>query len=535
MKTAIRRLGLRLHRLALRTGPALGPLWRAAYSIATRLYGTYLLRGVRPVALYARGSLGSGEAVPGLSDLDLAVVVPPGAREPVRRRWRRARRLFGDLLFDWPLALELQDLHDCAAPARSHALAGPGGALYWGPAAAEERVWTSERPELYAPTAGWRLLHGEDLRPPEGPRSGPERGEAAWLLLQQLWRLLFPVCLDSSGPRSARLCWKLYAEPARFWLWLARGERFEERTSALRRLASVLPEEAESLAGAEALGERLHRSPRPPLEDATRYLVRMSNRIAGLLAAEADAAGNVQVQLDWGGPEELLTPLVAYRGNERPAEPLPLVDWRALVLSRLPDDVWALHPGDPGDPAVLAAAAIGPTGAYRLLPAGGLVVLPTSADPRARLRAVQCRVSDPVTFALLEGLESAAFPDLAGWSARDWARRAVSEHQVALREPHPEGHSGHDLARLIGAARAALLLESMETERPVLRLTVASTLRALADRGEEAVATAALESYAGFSFDWRPVHPSVLAGLRRIVQEFPVYGGARHGSAAPTS
>ena len=174
----------------------------------------------------------------------------------------------------------------------------------------------------------------------------------------------------------------------------------------------MLPEEAESIAAAEALGERLHLSPQPPLEEATRFLVRMSDRIANALGAEADAAGAVDVALDWDGPDELITPLVGLKGPERPDAPLPLVDWRALVLPRVPDEVCAAHPGDPADPATLAAvtAAAGSSGAYPVLRSGGLAVLPKSIEPRTRLRALQCRVSDPVTFALLEGQRHRRLP-----------------------------------------------------------------------------------------------------------------------------
>jgi hypothetical protein len=528
----------RLHRLLCTTTAGAPRLWARAYEIAGRAYGAYLVRGERPAAVYLRGSQGAGDPVHGLSDIDIAVLAPPGRRMRVRARWRRARRLLGDLLFDWPLVLEPPDLRDCAATTRTFGLAAEvsaereGQSLYWGRGADEDRTRLAERPELYAATAGWRLVRGPELRPPEQERPLPERGHAAWLLLQHWWRLLFPVCIDPSGPRTAYLCWKLYAEPARIWLWLARDERFDLREPALRRAAMALPEEAEAMERALALGRALHRSPAPPLDEVTPYLVRMSGRIAALLGAQAERTAATEVVLDWGGPNELVLPLGGLAGDQgRGPGLLPLVDWRAFVIGRLPDETFGLLPDDPSDAAALARGAhMGAQGAYPVLAADGLLVLLTSSWKRTRLRAVQCAVSDPVSTALVSGANAARFPDLPGWSARDCAQRAVAEHRVALREPHPEGHSGHELARLVTAARAALMLESLETDRPVLPLTVAATLRSLASRSEERAATAAMESYREFAYDWRPIPAAVLADLRRAVLALPAYAERSSGN-----
>jgi hypothetical protein len=117
-----------------------------------------------------------------------------------------------------------------------------------------------------------------------------------------------------------------------------------------------------------------------------------------------------------------------------------------------------------------------------------------------RLRALQCELTDPVSLALLDGRDTASFPGVAGWSARDWARRAVAEHGAWL-ETRPESADPPPLAGPIMAARAALLLSSLEEGDPLLTLTPTATLRELADRVHGA-RTVAEEAAAEFE-DWR--------------------------------
>lgn len=538
----------RLHALALRSERPLQGLWRGVYDRATRAYAAYLTRGVPGAAVYVRGSHGSGDPVYALSDIDLAVVVPDGARAPVRRRWRRARRAIGDLLFDWPLVIQRGELDEVAgSTAFTYGLddddddddGGGGGerALYAGPAADDDLVRLAERPELFAGTAGWRLVRGPERRPAERPRAPGERSAAAWLLLQNWWRLLFQVCLDASGPRTAHLCLKLYAEPARIWLWLARGECVELREDALRRGLEALPDEEAALRSALALLRELPESPPPPLDAVVPYLVRMSSRIAALLGGEAARAGDTPVALSWKGPEELALPFGGWEPGESPlgegAAPglLPLVDWRALVVPFAPDQAFAPVDGDPREVAVLAAAAQAAPrgGAYPALRAEDLLVLPTVVWTRSSLRAVQCAAIDPVSFALADGRDVARFPEVPGLSAHDRARRAVSEHRAWLTRGRWDRHSGYELGRLLTAARAGLFLESVETGEPELPLTVAATLRALAARGAARPAAAAERAYAAFTAEWREVPSAVARDLRRAVEELPAYADA--GSA----
>jgi hypothetical protein len=149
---------------------------------------------------------------------------------------------------------------------------------------------------------------------------------------------------------------------------------------------------------------------------------------------------------------------------------LPLADWRALVWSFPPDEGLAPVCAARPDPVLLGhAALVCNDGAYVGVRLDDLLVVPTLK--RSRMRAVQCATTDPVTFALMAGRSSAAFPDVPGWSARDTARRAAAEHLGWL----ADGCPGPDRdRRLAGAARAALFLESVERGAPELLLTVAA-------------------------------------------------------------
>jgi hypothetical protein len=245
-----------------------------------------------------------------------------------------------------------------------------------------------------------------------------------------------------------------------------------------------------------------------------------------------------------GDPAELVLPHGRWRPCEglaggRDPRLLPLCDWRALATPRLLDESFAPLPGDPGDPAVLGAAADelpGPCPAFR---AGGLLVLPVLPWARTRLRAVHCAATDPVSFALLDGARVAAFPAVAGWSARDTARRAVAEHAAILRGGAMPGDSagsldsgGLALARTLSAARAALLLESVEDGDPELLLTASATARRLAERvsARRGVVEDAMERCREFARHRTPPPAPTLAALRAVVLGLPAY---RARSAPP--
>jgi hypothetical protein len=152
-------------------------------------------------------------------------------------------------------------------------------------------------------------------------------------------------------------------------------------------------------------------------------------------------------------------------------------------------------------------------GVYPALNADGLLLLPAlGVWERAYLRSVQCEASDPVSFALAAEASTARFPNVDGWSAEHWARRAVAEHRAwlddrreranACRREWLDGHSElappavRGLAKLLTAARAALFLDSLEQGQPELCLTAAAVSRRLAASAPSPVTVeSAFESY----------------------------------------
>jgi hypothetical protein len=410
--------------------------------------------------------------LPGLSDIDFAFVAasggeaPGGAADRIRMRWQRLVRVLpaAALLIDSPRAYEEAELRDMSGttaltfgldpdkPDRTAAVYLEDGGLI-------DRRRALERPGLYGLTADWRRFAGPERRPPVDVPDGQLRRVAGWLELAYWWRWVPSVCVDPSGPRVPSLCVKLVAEPARIWLWLAHGIRLGDRTEVLDRARALLPEEEPAFRGALELQQSLPDSPAPRLAEVLPALVRLSDRIARLIAAEVQAEGVTEVRL----------------AGAEPAELLPLVDWRSVVCPTSPDELFAPIPGDPGDPASIRAAAVGDErGPYRALRTGELMILPVRTFPNGRLRTLKCRVSDPVLFALVEGKRVAAFPRVAGFSAEHLARRAVAEHRAQLREG-----TDHSLETLWRAARAAVFLQSVEDGDPELPLTASETARRL--------------------------------------------------------
>ncbi len=438
----------------------------------------------------------------------------------------RLRRLFPltDLVFDFPLILERSQLPDVFA---ASALTLTRGSAYYGPDHSADRIRMLERPGLYGPVDDWRLMSGPERRPAVPGRDAQERRLAAWLELVYWWQWVPPVCADP-GPRTASLCVKLISEPARTWLWLTHGWRGGGRDEVLREALDRLPDEEAGLRLAFDLHRRLSRSPDPPLGEVLPVLTRMSARIATCLAEQVEDEGATDVRLA-GMREQVVLP----HAIERASDPLPLCDWSSFVHPRLPDETFFLFPGDPSEPESLRAASdacgFGP------LPVLRSDELMVSAGPRqrTRLRALKCALSDPVSFAVADGRETAAFPNVAGWSAQDSARRAVAEHRAWLQAPatpmtglRPQDAPGGVLAMLLTAARAALFHESVCTDAaPELPLTLEETARRLAQRSASGAAAVeeALGRYREFALRRTPPPQATVDALREVIERLPVY------------
>ena len=351
------------------------------------------------------------------------------------------------------------------------------------------------------------------------------RDPVAWT-----WRAAFPFIADPSEPRTASACVKLIAEPARIWLWLAQGERASGGTDALARALPRIPEDEPALRRALELRKALPRLPPPPLAELLPAAVRLSERVAETIADQIADADRTAVRLA-GDPTELIVAGEAAGGSrpEAGAKPMALADRRALVAPELPDEAFAPVDGAPGDPAVLAGWSGRATGPYPALGAAGLMILPAVPLRRTRLRAVISPASEPAPFAVAAGERVAAFPEVRGWSALDTARRGVSEHRAWLADPsgpnEDRSDGGHQLGRLLSAARAALFLESVEGGEPELCLTVAATGHRLAapDKATGAVAEEALGCYGEFALTGTQPPPTILTALRRTVLGLRAY------------
>jgi hypothetical protein len=540
-------------RAMLRTsaGP-LRPLWRLAYRAVARGVSAYLRAGDRAASVYAIGSLESPDMVYGSSDVDLAVVVPaaggrPGAaRDAMTHRWEGLCRMAPQLR---PLVfVAVYEDHElrraaahspCLPSGRPAARSRASGQALFGPGPFVDRANVASRPMQEPPAKAWHRLAGP-RRLPSAPRPDVHlRGRIAWLELQHWWRYAFDASV-ARGPQTPYLCVKLASEPARIWLWLVHGERVPSRREALRHGIEALPEEREAFEQALALHSALPRSPDPPLAQTLEAFLRLTGRIASRLGEEVEAEGFENVRLSWVEDELVLAPgasdpLRALLGSG--LRLLPLVDWRALAWPAAPDEAFAEVPGHPADPATLGAATMaGRGGPYPALRHDALLVFPAQPHRRTLLRAVQSPLTDPISFAVLDGSRVARFSRAAGWSIEETASRAVAEHRAWLRAGGGTGAtSGETLGLLFAAARAGLLLESLESPEAELALTVAAVARSLSDGGRmpDARSESAYQAYLECRSGGSSPPARVLADLRRCVLALPAYRGATAGPPDP--
>jgi hypothetical protein len=414
-RAALRRVAL----LGAR-GP-LRPLAVAAHRAVIAIVAQLLGRVVPGTAVYVRGSFGgAGDPIPGLSDVDLVLVVPDGPGPPgtTRRapveRWARATRRLGMLRALVVVgAYEDRELEDVV---RANVLTHPR-ALFAGDDPLRDHLTARCRPGVPAPMADWRRVAGPDRRPRTGPPAD-ERWAGAWLDLQVWWRYAFWASeRPRDDPYTSYLGAKLVAEPLRSLLWLRHGEPVVARREALERGLRALPAEEPAIRAALAFLDRLAPF---DLHDSLAALLRLTREVAAEVAAAAEAREGAEVRL------------VRADGGEGGAS-VPLVDWRARSIpGGTRERLFVVGGARADDPrALVAAGARERPGHVPAIDAGGVLVLPTldrtSRPLRGLLRAVQCPQSDPVTFALLAGRDTALFPGLPGWSARDCARRAADE------------------------------------------------------------------------------------------------------------
>lgn len=553
-------------------------VWRLGHLAVMRVVAGYLRQDQRDLTVYVKGSFASAEPLYGISDIDLIVVTPDATgqanrgRNRTRERWARLARGVPPLrrLVKHLWVYEQSELARAAASScltfGLDAVDPSSHAAFLGPRSLKDAAGLLDRPSVFGLAREWRRLSGAERRPPARLADRASRIVSPWLELQHWWRYAFGACLRPEDPQMPYLCVKLVAEPLRLWLWLERGTWVPTRSAALERGLRELPEEEAALRLALDLFRNLPRSPAPPLAELLPAFVRLSERLAGTMEAAARAAGGGDVRLIG-----TTTPLALGPGAGDSLRTLmdgtpvllPLVDWRARAVPAVPDEAFALVPGDAAAPAAIAAAAragdpaapaavaaaarAGISGPYPALRTGRLMVLPTNGGyERTALRGVQSAVTDPVSFALVEGAGHAHFPDLPGWSARDAARRAVAEHRAWVhagrKVPTPHGWVGvqpgsgaaslRTLGLLFTAARAALFQSSVESGEPELPLTVAAVADRLAERREaRAAVDAALEAFLESRRLGNAPPAGVVGAFRSVVVDLPGYAGVAAAAA----
>jgi hypothetical protein len=539
--------------IMLRTGRGpLRPLWTALHKAAVRSCAFVIGWRQPGTAVYVKRSFAFGEPLFGISDVDMVVVVPgdharPGERrKQVKQRWERVSRVVPPLadLVGYDLWIYEDDEFErtVGSTCFTYGLGEAEGtavgryAAYFGLTPIRDRMLL-HNPDLYGPKHEWRLVAGEDRPRPESLDAQHCR-LAAWLELQLWWRLAFAACLDPAARHVPFLCVKLVADPARILLWLTRRERVYTRREALHRALELIPDEEPTLRLALRVHDELHRSPRAPLGEVLPCFIRLSRRIAERIAHEVEFAGSTAVELvgidagDFysGTTVDTLRPL-----GEGAAPTLrPLVDWRALARPA-GDEAFAVVSGEPDDPERLAAAArLSQAGPYPVLCSDSLLVFPAPTFERCDLRAVQCEVTDPVSFALVGGRRTASFPNVAGWSARDTARRAVAECGAWLdlplvfavttdgERPKP-ARQAESLTMLLSAARAALFLESIEAGEPQLILSLSSVAEQLVDSGGSTTIAGDVSAAYYALRDGQQPQASTLTALADLVRKLPAY------------
>jgi hypothetical protein len=497
-----------VQRAALAAGhPRLRRAWAFAYEAAARAFGGWLLTGRRDATLYARGSVASRRVVPGMSDLDLVVVVADdaGARAVAGRHAALERRApwLGRAVLERPRTYRAADLERVAG----------ASALTFDGAVYAPDVPQGVRRHLERggeDVGGWRRLRGPERRPRRQAPDPQARRLAAWLEVQYRWRWAWRAIGGEAPPvRERDLAAKLVTETARAWEGVAGGAPELDAATA----AALAEAQAIETAPGRGDGGVLARLVPAAIDLASGLAREIAEQIdGGAATAVALVGADHELVLPWGSwapPPEL---------RDAARAPLPLADWRAVARPGWPDEALVPLDADARDVTLLRAAQRSSTsGPYPALRAGGLLLFVPGRFLRSALRTVQAPFSDPVSCALLDGRGEARFPGVAGWSADDQAARAIQEHRAALRYA---GDDREGLGNLIGSARAALFAQSLATREPTLLLTARATLAALADHAP--AAHAAIEE-AGRAYRDETVTPAVVASFRRVVAGLEAY------------
>jgi hypothetical protein len=463
------------------------------------------------VSVYLRGSTAHGDALAGLSDLDLVAIAPEGSYERTRRAWKTICSRVPLHRLVWVAVWRAADLE-----AAARATAFTYEAQTDGQAPSSAMAPALIRPDLYGAGTGWRLVSGRDVRPHAVTWDEAEREIVAWSELQLWWRFVFRTAFGERAVDHLNYPWlKVIAEHARILLWLDHSIVVRSRPAVLATAVRLFPDD-----------EVLRRAWRDWDTGFVPRSLDVSEILAWALAAVKKVADKLAENSD-GPPmsvklegKDSSQPVLSMPANDD--EVLPLADWPARVLVRPFEEGLVATPGDPTDLDVLARCAReGDKGLHRAIEYDGLLIAPVAEYGRAIYRSIHCPVSDPVSFALLQGEGVATFPGKRGWSAADCARRAVAEHALWLASSPVPAPSLRTLGRLLNAVRAASFASSVMSSNatlPLSRMAVAKDPPEGVGSIEDAVAAYAASMRDGTA----PPHDLVVK-LRDEVLRLPIY------------
>jgi hypothetical protein len=501
---------------------ALGVCWKILGRIGVFVAVVIVRARDRSVSLYMRGSTAQGDVLPGMSDIDLVALTPDRAVEHTSRTWKSVRKL---VPLDRLVSVGVWRASDLEVSARATALTYRVSTDGRVPSAMAPALI---RPDLYGAGIGWRLVSGREVRPRAVTWDETERAIVAWGELQHWWRFVFRTALRERVMDHLNYPWlKVIAEHARVLLWLDHSIVVRSRRDVLEKAVRVWPHD-EIVRWAQRDWDMGFAPVSIDVPEVLAWALSKVKTVADKLGEGSSEAGDATTVKLAGAGSSRAIPAVTARDDDV----LPLADWHARVLVRPFDEGLVPTPGDPTDLDFLAhCARAGDEVRLRAIQHDGILLLAALHYGRAVYRAVQCPVSDPVSFALLRGERAATFPATRGWSAPDGARRAVEEHALWLSSSPSSSPSLRTLGRLLNAARAASFASSVESASPTLplsRTAVAMNPPAGVSTVEDAVA-----AYAASLSDGSAVPHDLVEELREELRRLPVFAEHHARAAAP--
>jgi hypothetical protein len=508
-------------------------VWRLFYDVVVRLVSSYLRRGTQSARAYIRCSYATDDEIYGLSDVDLVITLPedsPVDAATLRSRFERLCRIMPPLRRLVQVYVyreeELERLESSSL--RTFGLDVPGDASFADRAAYfvsprfEDDAGFRVRPGLYGPRLQWRQLAGETRSRPAGERRRHEDRMATWLELQRVWHSAFGTTANPNGRMTSYLSAKFVAESARIWLWVKHREVFPRRSAALKRLLEFMPQEEAAQRCLDVLEAPRLKSSAESGDEVLAFLERVSSSIAYELQTELAEAGQTTVRLigNQGSNGESRT-------DSGGGRKLPLADWRSVAIpTALCEELHLAEATEVDADVVTELMNVRKEGAQPALWVGDLLILPAVRYADTMMRAVQFVASDPVSFALLEGRTSATFPDLSGWSALDWARRAVIEHGSWLEGCRAQGTIPTKLSALqkgLTAARAGLFWESVTEGEPCLPLTIEAIIEGPYPDKLRLAVSDVFEEHQARSSTGGPPSISAITRLCSLLEELPAF------------